>query len=100
MKLHAAGVYLGNEGEALSNSTITRQQAVAMIGRAFRIAPETVSLSYEDAAQVAEYAAPYVSEFTARGYITDSANGPLPGRQSLSPGRKSSTSLETWSIRW
>lgn len=75
LKLHAAGVYLGNEGEALSNSTITRQQAVAMIGRAFRIAPETVSLSYEDAAQVAEYAAPYVSEFTARGYITDSANG-------------------------
>ena len=52
LKLHAAGVYLGNEGEALSNSTITRQQAVAMIGRAFRIAPETVSLSYEDAAQV------------------------------------------------
>lgn len=75
LKLHAAGVYLGNEGKALSNSTITRQQAVAMIGRAFRIAPETVSLSYEDAAQVAEYAAPYVSEFTARGYITDSANG-------------------------
>lgn len=39
------------------------------------LAPETVSLSYEDAAQVAEYAAPYVSEFTAKGYITDSANG-------------------------
>ena len=75
LKLRAAEVYLGNQGKALPGSTITRQQAVSMIGRAFRIAPETTSLEYEDAAQVAEYAAPYISEFTARGYITDSADG-------------------------
>lgn len=33
LKLHASGVYLGNQGKALSSSTITRQQAVAMIGQ-------------------------------------------------------------------
>ena len=48
LKLHASGVYLGNQGKALSSSTITRQQAVAMIGRAFSIAPETASVSYAD----------------------------------------------------
>lgn len=34
LKLHASGIYLGNQGAALPSSTITRQQAVAMIGRA------------------------------------------------------------------
>ena len=31
LKLHASGIYLGNQGAALPSSTITRQQAVAMI---------------------------------------------------------------------
>ena len=35
LKLHAAGVYLGNGGKALAGDTITRQQAVTMIARAF-----------------------------------------------------------------
>ena len=35
LKLHASGIYLGNQGAALSSSTITRQQAVAMIGRRY-----------------------------------------------------------------
>lgn len=43
LKLHASGVYLGNEGKALSSATITRQQAVTMIGRAFQVMPETAS---------------------------------------------------------
>lgn len=75
LKLHAAGVYLGNEGKALSGSSITRQQAVTMIGRAFRIAPETTSVSYTDGGQIAPYALAYVSEFEMQGWLTDCADG-------------------------
>lgn len=53
LKLHASGIYLGNQGAALPSSTITRQQAVAMIGRAFRIAPETAAPDYTDTDQIA-----------------------------------------------
>jgi len=75
LKLHAAGVYLGNEGKALSNDTITRQQAVTMIARAFAIQPAETALPYSDADQIAEYARNYVAEMTAKGYLTDSADG-------------------------
>lgn len=75
LKLHAAGVYLGNNGQALSADTITRQQAVAMIARAFGITGQSAALTYLDAAQIADYARPYVAEMTARGYINDSADG-------------------------
>ena len=46
-----------------------------MIGRAFRIAPETAAPDYTDTDQIAEYALAYVGEFEARGYLTDSAAG-------------------------
>ena len=75
LKLHAAGVYLGNNGEALAGDTITRQQAVAMIARAFALEAETADIHYLDADQVAEYARPYLAEMSARGYITDSTDG-------------------------
>ena len=75
LKLHAAGVYLGNNGAALAGDTITRQQAVAMIARAFGLESETTTVYYLDADQVAEYARPYLAEMTARGYISDSSDG-------------------------
>ena len=75
LKLHAAGVYLGNNGKALAGNTITRQQAVAMIARAFRIEAETADLPYADADRVAEYARPAVAEMTARGYLNDVRDG-------------------------
>ena len=75
LKLHASGVYLGNNGMALPADTITRQQAVAMIARSFQIEGETTTLTYADGDQVAEYAKGYVAEMTRRGYITDSKNG-------------------------
>ncbi len=71
LKLHASGVYLGNNGKALPTDTITRQQAVTMIARAFRIGPEIADWPYEDVDQIAEYAKAYVAEMTARGYIND-----------------------------
>ena len=69
LKLHASGVYLGNNGKALAGSDITRQQAVTMLGRAFRIEPTIATLPYADAEQVAAYAVEYVAEFTAQGYL-------------------------------
>ena len=44
LKLNASGVYLGNNGRALANSSITRQQAVTMIARAFQVTGESVNL--------------------------------------------------------
>ena len=76
LKLHAAGVYLGNNGRAQAGDTITRQQAVTMIARAFGISgDETAMLPYGDGDLVASYARGAVSEMSARGYITDSWNG-------------------------
>ena len=75
LKLHAAGVYLGNNGKALAGDTITRQQAVAMIARAFHIDAETADLPYADADGIAEYARPAVAEMTARGYLNDARDG-------------------------
>lgn len=76
LKLHAAGVYLGNDGKALAGDTITRQQAVTMIARAFGISGEADAvLPYGDGAQVASYARGAVAEMSDRGYLTDSWNG-------------------------
>ena len=75
LKLHAAGVYLGTDGKALAGNTITRQQAVTMIARAFHIDAETTDLPYSDAALIAEYARPAVAEMTAQGYLNDSWDG-------------------------
>lgn len=75
LKLNAAGIYLGNNGRALPSDTITRQQAVTMIARAFGVDAATETLSYLDAEQFADYARGPVAEMTARGYITDSPDG-------------------------
>ena len=75
LKLHAAGVYLGTDGKALAGNTITRQQAVTMIARAFRIEAETADLPYADGDRIAEYARPAVAEMTARGYVNDAWDG-------------------------
>ena len=75
LKLNAAGVYLGNNGKALAADSITRQQAVTMVARAFGIQSTTSVLPYTDAASVSEYAIPAVAEFTARGWLNDSTDG-------------------------
>lgn len=75
LKLNAAGVYLGNNGKALAGDSITRQQAVTMIARAFKIGAEVTDLPYTDAERIAEYARPAVAEMTIRGYLNDSVGG-------------------------
>ena len=71
LKLHAAGVYLGNNGKALPSDTITRQQAVTMLARAFQLEATTVSLPYHDAERLSEYARGPVAEMALRGWISD-----------------------------
>ena len=71
LKLNAAGVYLGNGGLALPGDTITRQQAMSMVARAFHVEASVLDLGYEDEAQIAQYARPYIAEMTARGWLND-----------------------------
>ena len=71
LKLNAAGVYLGNGGKALIYNNITRQQAVAMIGRAFGLEQTEGDLPYVDGAAVADYARGYLLTMHNAGYITD-----------------------------
>ncbi|WP_304635911.1 S-layer homology domain-containing protein, partial [uncultured Oscillibacter sp.] len=75
LKLNAAGVYLGSEGKALPGDSITRQQAMTMVARAFQLGGTDNALTYHDEAQIAGYARPYIAELTARGWITDAAEG-------------------------
>lgn len=75
LKLHAAGVYLGTDGEARTTADITRQQAVTMIARAFGLIQSTGTPDYTDADQLASYAVGYVAAMSDRGYLTDTAGG-------------------------
>ena len=74
LKLHASGVYLGNGGKALARDTITRQQAVTMIARAFDITPGEEKYICADDYLVANYARDYISEMTLRGYVRDTVD--------------------------
>lgn len=76
LKLHAAGVYLGNNGRAQPGDSITRQQAVTMIARAFDVEGKDASaLTYWDSDSISEYAKGPVAAMTELGYITDSWDG-------------------------
>ena len=77
LKLNAAGVYLGSGGKALPGDSITRQQAMTMVARAFQIGGMDSVLTYNDETQVANYARPYISEMAARGWITDALDNNL-----------------------
>lgn len=83
LKLNAAGVYLGSEGKALPGDSITRQQAMTMVARAFQLGGTDNVLPYHDEAQVANYARPYIAELTARGWITDAVENSFRPTESL-----------------
>lgn len=71
LRLHAAGVYLGTDGAARLTTDITRQQAITMVGRAFKLPETSTALIYSDAAGIETYAAGYLGTMAERGYITD-----------------------------
>lgn len=71
LRLHAAGVYLGTDGAARLTANITRQQAITMVGRAFKLPESTAIPAYADVAQIESYASGYLGTMAERGYITD-----------------------------
>ena len=75
LKLHAAGVYRGSDGQATPDDPITRQQAVTMLARAFAMETEARELPFRDAAKIADYAAPSVAAMSAQGYVGGDPEG-------------------------
>lgn len=73
LKLNAAGVFLGTDGQALISADITRAQAVTMIARAFQIPQFEYELPYADGDEVAEVFRGSVAAMWERGCLTDSA---------------------------
>ena len=69
LKLHAAGVYLGTAGRAMPDDPITRAQAVTMLTRAFQITTESMTLPFQDADTIPDYARPSVAAMNALGYV-------------------------------
>ena len=71
LKLNAAGVFLGDSGNAGIDKNISRQQAITMIARAFKLSESSAALPYADADSVMSYARGYLSTMVQKGYITD-----------------------------
>ena len=71
-----AGLVTGvSETEFAPNSTITREQAFAIIGRAVIDAEANTTLAYTDAAEISEYAVPYVTILTQMGIVEGFGEG-------------------------
>jgi uncharacterized repeat protein (TIGR02543 family) len=78
----AAGIMLGYNGKANPNASISRQDAMVMLGRALGIQPEAnPDLSgYDDAASVSNYAKGYVAALVNAGIVNGVSEGQLaPG---------------------
>ena len=69
LKLNAAGVMLGNQGRALIRDTISRQEAVTMVARAFGIPEFGGESSYADAGTISDFAGGYAAAMEA--YLDD-----------------------------
>lgn len=71
-----AGLVTGvSETEFAPNATITREQAFAIIGRAVAGVEANTTLAYTDAAEVSEYAVPYVTILTQMGIVEGFGEG-------------------------
>ena len=65
-----AGLVTGvSETEFAPDATITREQAFTIIGRAIAAAEVNTTLTYADAAEISEYAVPYVTLLTQEGIV-------------------------------
>ena len=69
LRLHAAAVYTGSNGKAMPSETLTRQQAVSLIARAFDVYGDSISLPFDDADDIAGYAKGDITTMNDRGYL-------------------------------
>lgn len=76
LQCYAAGIMVGSNGRANPGSPISRQEAIAMLGRALAITPEeNPDLSgFTDGESVASWAAPMVAAMTKAGIISGVGN--------------------------
>lgn len=75
----AAGVMLGNNGMAMPNAPITREQVMAMLCRAMGIEAGDAAIlaDYPDVAQVSAYAAGYIASMVRMGIVKGDKAGNL-----------------------
>jgi len=69
LKANAAGVIVGDGVNLRPNDTVTRQEAVAMIGRAFGIEEIAGQPDFIDNNDISPWAVGYVNAFAEKGYI-------------------------------
>lgn len=83
-KAVAMGTFTGSNGKMRPNASITREEAFAVLARAFKIETKKASeLSvFLDAGDVSGWAVPEVAGLTARGYLSGS-NGKLNPKASI-----------------
>ncbi|MBU5626993.1 S-layer homology domain-containing protein [Oscillibacter sp. MSJ-2] len=81
LKLNAAGVMLGNEGRALIWDTISRQEAVTMVARAFGIPEAEEESAYADAGHISDFAKGYVAAMAR--YLTDTGENLFRPRDAI-----------------
>ena len=76
----AAGIMLGNNGKAMPNAPITRQEAMVMLARALGVAPitDTKALTkFADADKVGTFAQGYLAALVEAGIVKGTAEGKL-----------------------
>lgn len=76
----AAGIMLGNNGKAMPNAPITRQEAMVMLARTLGVAPitDTKALTkFADADKVGTFAQGYLAALVEAGIVKGTAEGKL-----------------------
>ena len=76
----AAGIMLGNNGKAMPNAPITRQEAMVMLARALGVAPITGTKAltkFADADKVGTFAQGYLAALVEAGIVKGTAEGKL-----------------------
>lgn len=74
LKANAAGLMVGSEGKIRPHDNITREEAVVVLCRAFKIDPKIGLIKFTDGSKVSDWAYEYVKAMADLGYIKGSGN--------------------------
>lgn len=85
LKCTAAGIMKGNGANANPRANVSRQEAMVLLARALGMKPaKTVDLAaYQDAAQVPDWAAGYVTTMTKAGIVSGVGGGLIAPRGNM-----------------